>query len=513
MYTILSNAVSAPNVKSILFSRNISIGFIYVIISILTCLHPVDIAVGGGIIHLDFTILIFSIFMILLSIIILNLTSFYPFISRNKEENKIKLNNLFNHFELTEYSIIVLLIIIGAIFLMSSLDIVSVFLAIELQSYGLYILCTLHRNSESSTSAGLTYFLLGSLASCLILLGQAFLYANEGNTSLENLHIITSLSDLSIYTNINYIFYSIQIALVILAVGFMFKISAAPFHFWSPDVYDGIPTVVTTFVAIMAKISILILLLELINFTYKDLFSYNWTNVLLFSAVVSMIIGTLLGLTQTRLKRLYAYSTISHIGFLLLALSIFTQESLQAFFFYLMQYSLSNLNVFLITVVIGYTFFIYKTKESLLMGPQINKMEKYNSPLQLISQLKGYFFANPMIGLSLAIALFSFAGVPPLVGFFAKQMVLKAALSQGYVFISFIAILTSVISAVYYLMIVRQMFFEKGDISENPNTNITISEYLMDIISILTLLILLFIVFINEAFNFFNIISFTFFNF
>jgi len=114
---------------------------------------------------------------------------------------------------------------------MSSLDLVTIFLAIELQSYGLYILCTLHRNSESSTSAGLTYFLLGSLASCFILLGQGLIYANEGNTSLENLQIITAISDASLYSNINYIYNSIQIALIILSVGFLFKISAAPFHF------------------------------------------------------------------------------------------------------------------------------------------------------------------------------------------------------------------------------------------------------------------------------------------
>jgi len=230
-----------------------------------------------------------------------------------------------------------------------------------------------------------------------------------------------------------------------------------------------------------------------------------------------MIIGTILGLTQYRIKRLYAYSTISHIGFILLSLSIFSIESIQAFFFYLVQYSLSNLNLFFITIVIGYTLFLYSNKEikNSINNINLNKLERFNSPLQLISQLKGYFFANPILSLSLAITLFSFAGIPPLTGFFAKQMVLKVAISKGYIFISLIAILTSVISAVYYLMIIKQMFFDNSSYKypyKFNNINITISEYLVDIISILTLSILTFIFYINEVLNFFNILSFMFFN-
>ena len=139
-------------------------------------------------------------------------------------------------------------------------------------------------------------------------------------------------------------------SLLILSVGFLFKVSAAPFHFWSPDVYDAIPTIVTTFVAIVAKISILIFLLEIVHYTSNSLFvsQYSWTSSLLVSSLLSLIIGTIVGLTQFRIKRLFAYSTISHLGFILLALSINSIESIQAFIFYLMQYSLSNLNAFII---------------------------------------------------------------------------------------------------------------------------------------------------------------------
>jgi len=249
IYTMLSNAVSSVDFKTFFYSRNITIGLMYAIISLISCLNIKDLGICGGLIHFDYTIQIFSIFLFIVTILILNLTNSYPFIIKkdkvecnklmnlkDKEEiyiyNKLNLlNNKFNQFNITEYSIIILLIITGSTFLMSSLDLVTIFLAIELQSYGLYILCTLHRNSESSTSAGLTYFLLGSLASCFILLGQGLIYANEGNTSLENLQIITAISDASLYSNINYIYNSIQIALIILSVGFLFKISAAPFHF------------------------------------------------------------------------------------------------------------------------------------------------------------------------------------------------------------------------------------------------------------------------------------------
>lgn len=189
------------------------------------------------------------------------------------------------------------------------------------------------------------------------------------------------------------------------------------------------------------------------------------------SSLLSLIIGAVLGLTQIRIKRLFAYSTISHVGFILLALSINSIESIQAFIFYLMQYSISNLNAFIILISIGYSLFTYVSKNK-----EFEKLtDKNNSPIQLISQMKGYFYINPVLALSLSITIFSFAGIPPLVGFFAKQLVLSAALDGGYVFLALVAILTSVISAVYYLNIIKQIFFYKCEYKLNPeleNTNI-----------------------------------------
>lgn len=288
------------------------------------------------------------------------------------------------------------------------------------------------------------------------------------------------------------------------------------------DVYDAIPTIVTTFVAIVAKISIFIFLLELVYYTNHYLFNFNWTYGLLVSSLLSLIVGTVLGLTQFRIKRLLAYSTISHLGFILLALTISSIESTQAFIFYLMQYSISNLNVFIILVTIGYSLNLYDELAPKYIkrggyGFAVNKLlDKYNSPLQLISQLKGYFYNNPVLSLSLAITIFSFVGIPPLIGFFAKQMVLSAALDNGYVFLSLIAILTSVIGAVYYLNIIKEIFFFEGildiyleigskrinppihaDYASNPINNISyrldISSPLAITISIISLVMLLFI--------------------
>lgn len=376
-----------------------------------------------------------------------------------------------------EYPLIILFIITGAIFLVSTSDIVSIFISIELQSYGLYLLSTLYRNSELSTSAGLTYFLLGGLSSCFILLGTSLLYANSGTTSLDGVYVITSLSNISNQDYINdgiywYKPFYINISLLIMSVGFLFKVSAAPFHFWSPDVYDAIPTIVTIFVAIIAKISIFIFFLDLVHYTSNAFFSdkFNWTYSLLISCLLSLIIGTVLGLTQFRIKRLFAYSTISHLGFILLALTINSLESIQAFIFYLMQYSISNLNAFVLLISIGFSIYPFSPSDCdyIYKKQNINLLDKNYSPIQLIIQLKGYLFRNPLLALSLAITLFSLVGIPPLIGFFAKQMVLSAALDSGYVFLTLIAILTSVVSAVYYLGIIKQIFFDLPEYSTGP---------------------------------------------
>jgi NADH-ubiquinone oxidoreductase chain 2 len=339
---------------------------------------------------------------------------------------------------LADYPLIVLFTVLGMSCLISSCDLVSMFLSIELQSFAVYILATLYRESESATSAGLKYFLLGSLSSALILLGSSLLYGFTGLTSFEGLYLLCSTP----YTNHHI---AINLGVLLIVVGLLFKVSAAPFHSWAPDVYDGVPTVVTAWLTTMPKISLLVFFLEFQGFTQLANWQ-SWTYLLLISSLLSLIVGTIGGLAQYRIKRLLAYSTISHVGFLLLALAINSEESVESFFFYLIQYSLTNLNVFFILIAFGY--FLH-TKS---LAPY--------SPIQYISQLKGQFQVNPLLGLSLAVSLFSLAGIPPLVGFFGKQMVLYSAMHNGNLFLATVAILVSVISAAYYLRIIRVIHFD-----------------------------------------------------
>ena len=495
---------------------------------------------------------IFQLFIYIISALILQLTAFYPRrVCTAAYSSLIKMlfynflfyrtkivNKMGEQFKIIEYPLILLFIVSGATFLVSTSDLVSIFLSIELQSYGLYLLSTLYRNSELATSGGLTYFLLGGLSSCFILLGTSLLYANSGTTNLDGIYVITSLSDLTNEGDNNILYwyksYYINFSLLILSVGFLFKVSAAPFHFWSPGVYDAIPTIVTTFVAIVAKISIFVFLLELVHYTGDSLFNFNfsWTSSLLVSSLLSLIVGTVVGLTQLRIKRLFAYSTISHVGFILLALSINSIESIQAFIFYLMQYSISNLNAFIILISIGFSLYYYVNESN--EYKQLD--DKNNSPVQLISQLKGYFEINPLLALSLTITIFSFAGIPPLMGFFAKQMVLSAALDSGYIFLALVAILTSVIGGVYYLNIIKQMFFDAPEHTINKETadlilhgnilnqvniveniifkanSIVLSSYLTITISVLTLTIPLFIFIPQEWLSLANILALILFN-
>ena len=570
---LLSNATTLRRDKSILYSRITSFILLYASLVLFYIINVIyltkSISLYNGLLFCKIHNLIFTLFLFVVTYIILILTSYYPrklwydnlssiyTIIMSKKANFSYSNKTAEQFKIIEYPLIILFIISGGTFLMCSNDLITIFLAIELQSYGLYLICSIYRNSELSTNAGLTYFLLGGLSSCIILLGQSLLYINSGNTSLDAIYIINSIFENNIETSENIMGVIseplankkisldpnfLYLSMLILTTGFLFKVSAAPFHFWSPDVYDAIPTVVTSFVAIIAKITILIFLLELVYYTSSTIFI--WKNNILISSFLSLIIGSVLGLTQKRIKRLLAYSTISHIGFILLALSINSLESIQAFYFYIIQYSITNLNAFLILISIGYSFITLTNKkeiknenhknlensptknaENITMKESIIREEDnldLYSPIQYISQLKGFFYINSILTLSLAITLYSFIGVPPLMGFFAKQMILSSALDNGYVFMALVAIITSVIAAVYYLAIIKELFFEKNEYSNislqtelnNTNSksivnNIYLSSSLTSSISILTLIILLFIFIPQEILSLTSLLSLT----
>lgn len=456
--------------------------------------------------------------------------------------------------EIKEYSLLLLFTVFGGSLLISSQNLISIYLSLELQSFTLYILSTSQIRSFKGTSGGLKYFLLGGLSSGFILLGCSLLYAFTGTLNLEYVFMIYSDN----FTN-----YFIDPCLLILFAGLLFKVSAAPFHNWAPDVYSDVPTYSTTWLIIIAKLSILVLMLILIHNIHiglnlnnlnileqnyssttevKDLnyitisslyvndkipFSFwspnysslgLWTNLLTLSALFSLIIGTVLGLSQSRIKRLFAYSTISHVGFLLLALSLNSIISLDAFIFYLIQYTITNLNLFFILIAWGYLYSRYYLKsdfitlrylninpfswKDLYIEPSLNdffgSVKDYNNylitsrknakidtmynyslvhhelhyydfkteennwlytPVPFLTNFKGMHYTDPFLAFCLSVTIFSLTGIPPLIGFFAKQQVLLASMQIDYYFISIIIILTSVIGAAYYLRIIKFIYF------------------------------------------------------
>lgn len=425
----------------------------------------------------------------------------------------------YNRPVLSEYALIILFTTLGGVLLISSYDLISMYLSIELQSFALYLLASLYRDSESATSAGLKYFLLGGLSSCFILLGAGLIYAYTGLTNLEALYSLFSVPNIidTIVSDSHIIESNISghrgflLGLILIVSGFLFKIAAAPFHNWAPDVYDQVPTIITTWLTIVPKIAIIIFLLELesglfinsdISNITNDIHSLSLLNIsidniitmdgnilknlFLFSSLLSLIVGTVVGLAQYKIKRLLAYSTISHVGFLVLALAVNTEQSTESLIFYILQYSLTNLNTFLIILVFGYSLNTHQSFTFTHLTPKvtpfhlsskdggvrdevtgknnnINLNIKSNFDIRYISELKAQFINNPILSLSLAICLFSMAGVPPLIGFFAKQQVLYSATYSGYYFLSIVAILVSVISASYYLQIIKVIHFPISD--------------------------------------------------
>jgi NADH-ubiquinone oxidoreductase chain 2 len=551
---IVAKALPSLNIKlsPVYFTRISAIIFLYAGALSINTLYIQSIGSGigiySGLFHVTQVSQLIEIFILVIGSLILIAWPLIP--------NTGNISKIVNSYS-TDYSLIVLFSTLGSCLLISCSDLISMYLSIELQSFGLYILSTLYRESESSTSAGLKYFLLGGLSSCIILLGSGLIYAYTGLTNFESIYSLISVCEY------NYIIQGLSLGLILIVVGFLFKIAAAPLHNWSPDVYDDTPTIVTIWLTIMPKIAILILLLELytqignivgettiiintsgyaeilqnlnlstintqtINNLFGDNSMYILKNLLLISSLLSLIIGTVVGLAQTRIKRLLAYSTISHIGFILLALAINTEQSIDSLLFYIIQYTLTNLNIFLIIIALGY---IIKS------GSYSNKNNSNYSgdekDIKFISEFKSQFFLNPILSLSLAVCLFSMAGIPPLMGFFSKLFVLYSAVQNGYYFISFVAILVSVVSASYYLKIIKVLHTspEEEDTSyvvqsndkltstshsnnEVEEQNTILTNFHSYLISSLTLFILLFILKPTLILNSTQLLSLSLFNF
>ena len=542
MILIVAIALPSINISPNLYLRISSLLLLYTGALTLNAFYIQSIGSGIGIYSGLFQITLFTqlfdIVIILTGSVILIAWPLinHKFIDNNFNEEGHNILSINNY--RIKYSIIILISTLGSLLLISSSNLITLYLSLELQSFGVYILASLYRHSELAISAGLKYFLLGSLASCIILLGCGLIYSFTGLTNLDSIYSMISVIDN------NNILLGFSLGLILIFIGLLFKIAAAPLHNWAPDVYADSATIITTWLTIMPKISIFLVLLEiqthinlieniniileLNNIINNNTLSFNnsylWSkNLLLISSLLSLLIGTILGLAQTKIKRLLAYSTISHVGFILLALAINSEQSIEALIFYIIQYTITNLNTFLIIILFGYI--IKNSFKDLIQSIMIEDEIGTENDINYISELKGQFFLNPVLSITLTICLFSMAGIPPLIGFFSKQFVLYSAIQNGYYFISIIAIIVSIISASYYLKIIKILFTEEENTSEysdkelkiinnlNSNSEIEISSTNSFIISTLTLSILLFVLKPSILLNSTTILSLSLFNF
>ncbi len=348
-----------------------------------------------------------------------------------------------------EFSQLILLSTLGMMLLVGSGDLIMLYLAIELLSLSFYVLASIKRHSQHSTEAGLKYFLLGALSSGLLLFGMALVYAFTGATSF------VAISEFLWYSSSST---EILIGVTFIIIALLFKLAAAPFHMWAPDVYEGSPTIVTAFFAIVPKIGTLGVLILLLTGPFLSLFN-ELQPIILFSACLSLIVGSVGALNQAKMKRLLAYSAISHIGFLLVGLLPNSLLGIHACFVYICLYIVMSFNTF--------AFVLANFRHG-----------------NFITQLSGLSRQNPILAFTFAFTLLSIAGVPPLAGFYSKYLVLLQAVNNEFFGVALIGIICSCIAGFYYLRIIRWMFFKHdltfhlkdiGDALYPSNTNVSVS--------------------------------------
>ena len=332
-----------------------------------------------------------------------------------------------NSIDKIEYPIIILASTLGMILMISSYDLIIFYLGLELQSLCLYILASFKRDDERSTEAGLKYFVLSALASGLLLYGCSLIYGFTGSTNFEI--ISENLSE----GNTGAVF-----GMVFIIVGLAFKVSAVPFHMWTPDVYEGSPTSVTSFFALVPKIAALTVFIRFMYVPFINVISH-WQTIIIFLSIASMILGAVAAIGQSNIKRLMAYSSIGHMGYALAGLAPGTNAGIHSTIIYLTIYLVMNLGAF------GCIFM----------------MKRENVFYEKINDLSGLSKNHPMLALGFLIILFSLAGMPPLAGFFAKFYIFMAVIEAKMYTLAIIGLVTTVVSAFYYLRIIKVIYFDK----------------------------------------------------
>ena len=326
-----------------------------------------------------------------------------------------------------EYSVLILLSTLGMLMLISAADLIALYLGLELMSLPLYVVAASHRNSLRSTEAGLKYFVLGALSSGMLLYGASLIYGFTGTVSF------TGIAQAAGQGGIGLIF-----GIVFLFAGFCFKVSAVPFHMWTPDVYEGAPTPVTAFFAAAPKVAGIAMFVRVAVMAFPGITS-QWQQIVVFVSIASMALGSFAAIGQRNFKRLMAYSSIGHMGFALVGLAAGTSEGVQGVLVYIAIYVTMTLGVFAV----------------------ILSMRRTTGMVESIDQLAGLARTHPTMAFFLAMLLFSMAGVPPLAGFFAKFYVFLAAMRAGLYLLAVLGMVTSVVGAYYYLAIVKLMYFEE----------------------------------------------------
>jgi len=325
-----------------------------------------------------------------------------------------------------EYPVLVLSAILGMMVMISSNDLIVFYMGLELQSLALYVLASFNRDNLLSTESGLKYFILSALSSGILLYGCSLIYGFAETTNFNEIFINSSKTE-----------YGLTFGIVFILVGLAFKISAVPFHMWAPDVYQGSPTSVTIFFAILPKIAALTVFIRFLYVPFANM-SDQWQMIIIFLSISSMIFGAVAAIGQTNLKRLVAYSSIGHMGYALAGLSVGTNEGIQSSITYMSIYLVMNLAFF----------------SCLFM---LRRNETY---YEKIEDLSGLSKNHPILAFSLLVILFSLAGIPPLAGFFAKFYIFMAVVEQSMYFLAVVGLLSTVVAAFYYLRIIKIIYFD-----------------------------------------------------
>ena len=397
-------------VKKINVINNVSILLIFIAISLIV-LQPVQSILQNSFIVDEFS----KVFKIMILI-----GSFTCLVMFNSSKDDLNIN-------IYEFPILILFSSIGMLIMVSSNDLLSMFVGLELQSLSLYVLASLNRNSLLSSEAGIKYFILGALSSGLLLFGISYIYGFTGNTNFNLIAVNYHSESLGLL-----------IGIVFVCAGLAFKVSAVPFHMWTPDVYQGAPTPITGFFALAPKIAAMGLLVRFLFNSFGEIYS-DWQQIIIFISIASMILAAFAAIAQTNIKRLMAYSSIGHIGYALIGIACVSNEGLRSLLVYLMIYLVMNIAVF-----------------SFILS-----MKRKDEYFENISDLSGLYKNHPFASVMISLTMFSLAGIPPLAGFFGKFYIFMSAIESNMFALSIIGVLASVIGAFYYLRIVKIIYFDE----------------------------------------------------